>query len=100
MQKGFVIDDAELRNFCRQNHIHRLSIFGSVSRGTSRTDSDLDVLVEFEPGHTPGLRFFEIEEELSNLLGTRVDLNTRGFLSRYFRDQVEKEAVVRYVAPR
>lgn len=100
MQKVSIADDKALREFCFRNHIHRLAIFGSVSKGSARADSDLDVLVEFEPGHTPGFRFFEIEEELSELLGRRVDLNTRGFLSRYFRDQVEKEAVVRYVASR
>jgi predicted nucleotidyltransferase len=69
-----------------------------VSKGLSKPDSDLDVLVDFEPAYIPGFRFFEIEEELSVLLGRKVDLNTKGFLSRYFRDQVEREAVVRYAA--
>lgn len=93
-------DDAALRDFCRRNHIRRLAIFGSVARGSPRPDSDLDVLVDFEPGHVPGLRFFEIQEELSTLLGRPVDLNTRGFLSRYYRDQAEKESIVRYAAAR
>lgn len=100
MVQALKIDEQALPEFCRRNYIQRLAIFGSVSRGGADANSDLDVLVEFEPGHTPGLRFFEIEEELSLLLGQRVDLNTKGFLSRYFRDQVEREAVVRYAASR
>ena len=64
------------------------------------SDSDLDVLVEFEPGHTPGLAFFGMEQELSELLGRKVDLNTAQFLSPYFRDKVLAEAVVQYTEPR
>ena len=82
--------------FCRRHHIQRLALFGSVLRDDFTPDSDLDVLVEFEEGHTPGLAFFGMQEELSELLGRNVDLNTPGFLSRYFRDQVMKEAVVAY----
>ena len=58
----------------------------------------MDVLVEFEPGFVPGLRFFSMEEELSTILGRKVDLNTPGFLSRYFRDKVLAEAETQYVA--
>jgi predicted nucleotidyltransferase len=58
----------------------------------------VDVLVEFEPEHVPGLAFFSMERELSALLGRRVDLNTPGFLSRYFRDEVLREAEPLYVA--
>ncbi len=100
MVQALNINEAGLPDFCQRNHIRRLAIFGSISKGAANVDSDLDVLVDFEPGHIPGLRFFEIEEELSKLLGRRVDLNTKGFLSRYFRDQVEREAVVRYAASR
>lgn len=82
--------------FCTRHHIRRLALFGSVLREDFRADSDLDVLVEFEPGHTPGWAFFGMQEELSELLGRKVDLNTPGFLSRYFRDEVLKEAVVAY----
>ncbi|MDI6448675.1 nucleotidyltransferase family protein [Anaerobaca lacustris] len=82
--------------FCTRHHIRRLALFGSVLRDDFRADSDLDVLVEFEPGHTPGWAFFGMQEELSELLGRKVDLNTPGFLSRYFRDEVLKEAVVAY----
>jgi len=82
--------------FCGRHHIRRLGLFGSVLRDDFTPDSDLDVLVEFEEGHTPGLAFFGMQEELSELLGRPVDLNTPGFLSRYFRDQVLKEVVVAY----
>ena len=82
--------------FCRRHHIERLALFGSVLRDDFTPDSDLDVLVEFEDGHTPGLAFFGMQEELCEILGRQVDLNTPGFLSRYFRDEVMKEAVVAY----
>lgn len=84
--------------FCRRYHIRRLSLFGSVLREDFRPDSDVDMLVEFEPGHEPG--FFglaRMERELSGLLGGRkVDLRTPEDLSRYFRDEVLAEAEVRY----
>ena len=64
-----------------------------------RPDSDLDVLVEFEPGHTPGLAFFGMEQELSEVLGRKVDLNTPQFLSPYFREKVLAQAEVQYAAP-
>ena len=84
--------------FCRRHGIRRLSLFGSILRDDFGPDSDIDVLVEFAPGVRVGLRFFAIERELSQLLGRKVDLNTRGFLSRYFRDEVLAEAVVQYDA--
>jgi uncharacterized protein len=95
----FNLPDRDIAEFCRRNHVRRLSLFGSVLRDDFRPDSDVDVLVEFEPGARTGLRFFEMEEELSRLLGRKVDLNTPGFLSPRFRDQVLAEAEVRYVAP-
>ncbi len=82
--------------FCREHHITKLALFGSILRDDFGPESDIDVLVEFDPDHVPGLVFFEIEEQLSSLLGRRVDLNTPGFLSRYFRDRVQSEAVVLY----
>jgi predicted nucleotidyltransferase len=96
-----VIRDMEIPSeaiaaFCRRHHIRRLALFGSVLRDDFGADSDLDILVEFDEGHTPGLAFFGMEEELSALLGRKVDLNTPGFLSRYFRDEVLREAVVAY----
>jgi predicted nucleotidyltransferase len=70
-----------------------------VLRQDFRPDSDVDVLVEFEPEHVPGLEFFAMEEELSEILGRKVDLNTPGFLSPRFRDQVLAEAEVQYAQP-
>jgi predicted nucleotidyltransferase len=86
-----------LAAFCRQNRIRRLSLFGSVLRDDFRPDSDIDVLVEFEPGAVVGL--FDIarmERELSPLLGRRVDLRTPGDLSHYFRASVLAMAKVQY----
>jgi uncharacterized protein len=87
-----------IAEFCRQHHIKKLAIFGSVLRPDFRDDSDIDVLVEFEPGHIPGLAFFSMEDELSEIIGRKVDLNTPNFLSKYFRDKVLQEAEVQYVA--
>src|SRR5512139_694381 len=92
------IPQDKIADFCRRHHIRKLSLFGSVLRDDFAPASDVDVLVEFEPGHVPGLAFFDMERELTSLLGRKVDLNTPGFLSRYFRDQVLAEAVNQYVA--
>ena len=90
------IDQDRLADFCRKHHIRKLAFFGSVLRDDFRPDSDVDVLVEFEPGHVPGFAFFSMEAELSEILGRNVDLNTPQFLSKYFRDEVRKEALVQY----
>ena len=87
-----------IAEFCRNNHIRRLALFGSVLRDDFGPDSDIDVLVEFEPDAHVGLRFFSMEIELSEMLGRKVDLNTPGFLSDYFRDKVMAEAEVQYDA--
>jgi hypothetical protein len=88
-----------IAEFCRRNHIRRLALFGSVLRDNFRPDSDVDVLVEFEPGARVGLlRLAGMEIELGEILGRKVDLNTPGFLSDYFRDQVLAEAEVQYDA--
>ena len=87
-----------IADFCRRHHIRRLALYGSVLRDDFTPHSDVDVLVEFEPGKTPGLAFFGMQDELSELLGRKVDLNTPAFLSRYFRDQVLREAKVVYDA--
>lgn len=86
------IPKEDIADFCRRNRIRRLALFGSVLHEDASAESDMDVLVEFEPGVRVGLRFFDIQEELSDLIGRKVDLNTPNFLSRYFRDQVLKEA--------
>jgi uncharacterized protein len=90
------IDRESLADFCRRNHIRKLALFGSILRDDFRPESDIDVLVEFE--HLPGLKFFALERELSQLMGRKVDLNTPNFLSPYFRGRVLAEAEVQYVA--
>jgi uncharacterized protein len=88
----------EVAEFCRRNHIRRLALFGSMLRDDFGPGSDVDVLVEFEPGHTPGFAFFGMEETLSQLLGRKVDLNTPAFLSPYFRQEVLEYLEVLYDA--
>lgn len=88
----------ELGQFCRENRIRKLSLFGSTLKGTARPDSDIDLLVEFEPDATPSLFDMVImEQALSALLGGRtVDLRTARDLSRYFREEVMRTAEVQY----
>ena len=91
------IPEEEIVALSRRHHIRKLAFFGSVLRDDFTPESDVDVLVEFEPGTRVGLRFFALEQELSELLGRKVDLNTPGFLSKYFRDSVIAEAEPLYV---
>lgn len=88
------IDQEALQTFCRRHGICRLALFGSVLREDFRPDSDVDVLVEFEPGRTPGFfRLFDMQDELSKILGgRRVDLMTLEDLSPYFRDEIIRTA--------
>jgi predicted nucleotidyltransferase len=92
------IPHANVAAFCRRHHIRKLALFGSVLRDDFRPDSDVDVLVEFEPGHVPGLiRLAGMELELSEILGGRkVDMNTPMGLSPYFRDEVLAESAMLY----
>lgn len=93
------IPQAHLVEFCRRHHVRKLSLFGSVLKGTERPDSDIDLLIEFEPGHVPGLfGLVTMEEELSGMLGRKVDLRTPGDLSRHFVDEVLRTAEVQYAA--
>ena len=86
-----------IAEFCRRYHIRRLMVFGSAIHDNLHPDSDVDSLVEFEPEHVPGLfGMARLERELSHLLARRVDLRTPEDLSRYFRDDVLKEAEVQY----
>jgi hypothetical protein len=93
-------DRAALELTCRRHHIRRLSLFGSVLKGVARPDSDVDLLVEFEPGQEPGfLALAGIEAELSGLLeGRPVDLRTAQDLSPHFRSEVVRTAEVQYAA--
>jgi predicted nucleotidyltransferase len=98
--KRLPIDSEELTRFCERNHVRQLALFGSVLKGTAGPESDIDLLVEFEPSaQLTMLDLAAMEEELSGLLGgRRVDLRTPGELSRYFREQVVREAEVQYFA--
>jgi len=88
-----------IADFCRRHGIARLSLFGSVIRDDFTPESDVDVLVEFVPEVRMGyFGFQDVEDELSAILGRKVDLNTSNSLSRYFRDEVEREARPLYVA--
>jgi predicted nucleotidyltransferase len=87
----------QLRAFCERHHIRKLALFGSVLRRDFRPDSDVDVLVEFEPEYVPGFfRFVEMQDELGDLFARRVDLNTPLSLSRHFRQKVLQTAMVVY----
>ncbi len=87
----------QIAGFCRRNHIRRLAVFGSALRADFNESSDIDILVEFEPDHIPGLfGMARLERELSIVLGRKVDLRTPEDLSRYFRQEVMKEAEVQY----
>lgn len=88
----------KIEEVCRKYHVRKLSIFGSTLHGNARPDSDLDVLVEFEPGHTPGFAFAGLERELSAILQRKVDLRTPNDLSEHFRENVVKEAQAIYAA--
>ena len=95
---GLNLDHERIADFCRRHHIRKLAFFGSVLRDDFTPYSDVDVLVEFDPQHIPGLAFFTMQEELSEMLGRRVDLHTVASLSPYFRDEVMTEAKIEYVS--
>ncbi|MBK6974205.1 MAG: nucleotidyltransferase family protein [Sterolibacteriaceae bacterium] len=100
MHPALNLEEIALARLCKQHHIRRLSLFGSQLKGCARPDSDIDLLVEFEPDARPTLfDMAQIEIELSQALGGRkVDLRTPQDLSRYFRDEVVRTAEVQYVA--
>ena len=87
----------KIAEFCRKNHIRRLSLFGSFLNGSPGPDSDMDFLVEFDPDHIPGLfGLAGMELELSRIIGRKADLRTPRDLSRYFRQEVLRTAEVQY----
>ncbi len=91
------LDREKIAAFCRQRRIRKLSLFGSVLRDDFDPErSDVDVLVEFMPDVRPGLRFFGYGDELAEIIGHKVDFNTAGWLSEYFREAVVREAVAIY----
>ncbi len=92
------ITELEIEKFCKKHHIKKFSFFGSVLGNNFNPDSDIDVLVEFEAGRVVGFfRLTEIEQELSEIFGTKVDLRTPAELSRYFRQAALDSAEVQYV---
>ncbi len=100
MPLQIAVDQSRIVDFCRRHHIRRLAFFGSVLRADFRQDSDVDVLVEYEPRASVSLLdMAEQQEALSTLLGRRADLRTPRDLSRYFREEVVAGAEVQYVAP-
>ena len=99
MELPIQVNEAEIAGFCKTHHIIRLCFFGSVLTDRFGPESDVDVLVEFDPGHIPGLfALVGMEEELSELLGHKADMRTPRDLSRYFRDEVIRSALVQYAA--
>lgn len=95
---GITLSRSWIAEFCRRHHLRSFALFGSVVRDDFGPESDIDVLVEFETGKTPGWEFFGMQDELTERFGRQVDLNTPGFLSRYFRNQVIAEAIRLYGA--
>jgi predicted nucleotidyltransferase len=96
-QESIDIPRDKIADFCRRNHISKLALFGSVLRSDFRPDSDIDVLVEFEPGHVPGLALIRMQDELSELLGGYpIDLVTPKFLNHRIRDRVLSESELIY----
>lgn len=94
---NIIIRREKIAAFCKRNHIRKLSLFGSILRDDFRPESDVDVLVEFEEGHEPGLITLSgMEIVLSEIIGRKVDLRTPEDLSRYFRDEVVESAEVQY----
>ncbi len=93
------LDQASVTEFCRRHLLLRLAFFGSVLRDDFAENSDVDVLVEYSPEHVPGfIALAGMEEELSAILGRKADIRSAGDLSRHFRDEVVREALVQYVA--
>ena len=91
------VSNDEIAEFCRRHHIRKMSLYGSVLRDDFRPDSDIDVLVEFEPGHVVGFGILDIEEELSRLFGGhKADIVQEKYLNRWLRGRVLATAVVQY----
>lgn len=94
-----IVSKNELKRFCKKRGIKKLSLFGSALRNEMKKESDVDLLVEFQAGSTPGLMGLAgIEIELTKMIGRKVDLRTPSELSRYFRDEVLLKARVEYAA--
>ena len=96
---GIEFDSPKIAEFCRNHGIARLSLFGSILREDFAPNSDIDVLLDFDPGRTPGLlEFAGMMIELATMFGRQVDLKTRGFMSKRILEHVLAEAKVQYAA--
>ncbi|MBK8906167.1 MAG: nucleotidyltransferase family protein [Anaerolineaceae bacterium] len=98
LDQNISISEEAIREFCQRHKIKHLAFFGSILGPDFKPESDVDVLVEFEPGYVPGFEFFSMQEELSEIIGRPVELHTPNFLSPHFRENVIKEAQVLYAA--
>ena len=99
MEPRIHIDQEQIAHFCRKHHITRLALFGSVLTDHFTEASDVDILVEFDPAHVPGMiRLCGMERELSGIIGRKADVRTPGDLSCYFREEILNTAVVQYAA--
>lgn len=99
MELPLRVEQEKIATFCRKHHIKKLAFFGSILTERFGPESDVDVLVEFEPEHIPGLiRLSGMERELTEILGRKADMRTPNDLSRYFREKVVREAVTQYAA--
>ena len=98
IRPGLEVSEEELAEFRRRHHIRWLAVFGSALRDDFGPECDIDVLVEFEPGKTPGFGFIDVQDQLAELLGRTVDLGSRQSLNRWIRNRVLREAKVLYDA--
>jgi len=99
MELPIQVDKERIVRFCCDHHLTKLALFGSVLTDRFGSDSDVDILFEYHPEHIPTL--FDVaamEEELSEILGRKADMRTPEDLSRYFRDEVVRNALVQYAA--
>jgi predicted nucleotidyltransferase len=96
LRQGVALEQVE--EICQRYRVHQLAVFGSVARGEAGEGSDIDLFVEFEPGYHPGLRWFELEEELERVLGRTVDLSRKTLLKPRVRREAERDALVLYAA--
>lgn len=96
LDQNISIPEETIRDFCQRHKIKNLAFFGSILGPDFKPESDVDVLVEFEPGYVPGFEFFSMQEELTEIIGRQVELHTPNFLSPHFREDVIKEAQVLY----
>jgi len=97
MSRKVVVPKEKIAEFCRRHHIRKLALFGSVLRDDFGPDSDVDVLVDFEPGHVVGFKILDIEEELSQLFGGhRADMVRQKYLNPRLRERVLASAEVQY----